>query len=51
MRSGDEDIAHMREEYDSRRRYLVENLNRIGPVSYTHLYYVKRQCLSTRKCV
>ena len=30
MRSGDEDIAHMREEYDSGRRYLVENLNRIG---------------------
>ena len=30
MRSGDEDIAHRREEYDSRRRYLVENLNRIG---------------------
>ncbi len=30
MRSGDDDIAHMREEYDSRRRYLVENLNRIG---------------------
>lgn len=30
MRSGDEDIAHMRDEYDSRRRYLVENLNRIG---------------------
>ena len=30
MRSGDEDIAHMREEYDGRRRYLVENLNRIG---------------------
>ena len=30
MRSGDEDIAHMREEYDSSRRYLVENLNRIG---------------------
>ena len=30
MRSGDEDIAHMREEYDSRRRYLLENLNRIG---------------------
>ena len=30
MRSGDEDIAHMREEYDSRRRYLVANLNRIG---------------------
>ena len=30
MRSGDEDIAHMKEEYDRRRRYLVENLNRIG---------------------
>ena len=30
MRSGDEDIAHMREEYDSRRRYLVEGLRRIG---------------------
>lgn len=30
MRSGDEDIEHMREEYDRRRRYLVENLNRIG---------------------
>ena len=30
MRNGDKDIAHMREEYDRRRRYLVENLNRIG---------------------
>ena len=30
MRNGDGDIEHMREEYDSRRRYLVENLNRIG---------------------
>lgn len=30
MRNGDKDIEHMREEYDSRRRYLVENLNRIG---------------------
>ena len=30
MRSGDVDIEHMREEYDRRRRYLVENLNRIG---------------------
>lgn len=30
MRNGDEDAAHMREEYDRRRRYLVENLNRIG---------------------
>ena len=30
MRNGDRDIQHMREEYDSRRRYLVENLNRIG---------------------
>ena len=30
MRNGDKDIEHMREEYDRRRRYLVENLNRIG---------------------
>ena len=30
MRNGDGDIEHMREEYDRRRRYLVENLNRIG---------------------
>ena len=30
MRNGDADIEHMREEYDRRRRYLVENLNRIG---------------------
>ena len=30
MRNGDQDIEHMREEYDRRRRYLVENLNRIG---------------------
>lgn len=30
MRSGDDDIAHMREEYDGRRRYLVEHLNRMG---------------------
>ena len=30
MRNGDVDIEHMREEYDCRRRYLVENLNRIG---------------------
>lgn len=30
MREGDRDIQHMREEYDRRRRYLVENLNRIG---------------------
>ena len=30
MRSGDEDIAHMKEEYDRRRRYLVEGLRRIG---------------------
>ena len=30
MRNGDPDIEHMREEYDSRRRYLVESLNRIG---------------------
>lgn len=30
MRNGDRDAEHMREEYDARRRYLVENLNRIG---------------------
>ena len=30
MRSGDVDIEKMRDEYDGRRRYLVENLNRIG---------------------
>ena len=30
LRNGDRDIEHMREEYDHRRRYLVENLNRIG---------------------
>ncbi len=30
MRDGDVDIEHMREEYDRRRRYLVENLNRVG---------------------
>ncbi|MCI8869817.1 MAG: aminotransferase class I/II-fold pyridoxal phosphate-dependent enzyme [Lawsonibacter sp.] len=30
MCNGDGDIEHMREEYDGRRRYLVENLNRIG---------------------
>ncbi len=30
MRNGDGDIEHMRQEYDGRRRYLVENLNRIG---------------------
>jgi aminotransferase len=30
MRNGDPDIEHMREEYDGRRRYLVEGLRRIG---------------------
>ncbi len=30
MRNGDPDIEHMQREYDSRRRYLVEQLNRIG---------------------
>ncbi len=30
VRNGDRDIQHMREEYDRRRRYLVDNLNRIG---------------------
>ena len=30
LREGDKDILHMREEYNRRRRYLVESLNRIG---------------------
>lgn len=30
MRNGDVDIEKMRNEYDGRRRYLVENLRRIG---------------------
>ena len=30
MRNGDKDIENMREEYDCRRRYLVEGLRRIG---------------------
>ena len=30
MRNGDRDIERMREEYDGRRRYLVEGLRRIG---------------------
>lgn len=30
MRSGDVDIERMRDEYDGRRRYLVEGLRRIG---------------------
>ena len=30
MRNGDRDIEKMREEYDGRRRYLVESLRRIG---------------------
>ena len=30
MRNGDVDIEKMRDEYDGRRRYLVENLRRIG---------------------
>jgi len=30
MRNGDGDIEHMRGEYDKRRRYLVETLNRVG---------------------
>ena len=30
MRNGDGDIEKMRDEYDGRRRYLVENLRRIG---------------------
>ena len=30
MRNGDRDIEQMRDEYDGRRRYLVEGLRRIG---------------------
>ena len=30
LRNGDADIEKMRDEYDGRRRYLVENLRRIG---------------------
>ncbi len=30
MKNGDRDIEMMRDEYDGRRRYLVEGLNRIG---------------------
>lgn len=30
MKNGDRDIEHMREEYDGRRRYLVDGLNRLG---------------------
>jgi len=30
MRNGDKDIEMMKEEYDGRRRYLVEGLNRVG---------------------
>lgn len=30
IRNGDKDIEHMRDEYDGRRRYLVEGLRRIG---------------------
>ena len=30
MRNGDHDIEMMREEYDGRRRYLVEGLRKIG---------------------
>ncbi len=30
MRNGDVDIQRMRDEYDGRRRYLVENLRRVG---------------------
>ncbi|MCI8554367.1 MAG: aminotransferase class I/II-fold pyridoxal phosphate-dependent enzyme [Clostridiales bacterium] len=30
MRSGDDDIARMRSEYDTRRRFIVEEFNRMG---------------------
>ncbi len=34
MRNGDRDIEKMRDEYDGRRRYLVEGLNRVGLKCY-----------------
>ena len=30
LKNGDEDIKHMREEYDIRRRYVVDRLNKMG---------------------
>lgn len=30
MKNGDRDVEHMRDEYDGRRRYLLEGLRRIG---------------------
>ena len=30
IRNGDEDIVHMRDEYNMRRRLLVDGLNRLG---------------------
>lgn len=30
MRNGEQDVAHMRESYDQRRRYLYHELNRLG---------------------
>ncbi len=30
MRNGDEDIEHMREEYDSRRRFLLDGFRKLG---------------------
>ena len=30
MRNGDEDIAEMRDEYDSRRRFLVDGFRKLG---------------------
>lgn len=30
MRSGDEDVAHMREQYDGRRRYLMKRFKEMG---------------------
>ena len=30
LRSGDEDVAHMRDEYDMRRKYLLNRFKKIG---------------------
>ena len=35
IRSGDDDIAHMRKQYNLRRRYLVDELNAMGLTCFT----------------
>ncbi len=52
MRNGDRDIEKMRDEYDGRRRYLVEGLNRIGLKCYEPkgAFYVFPDITSTGLC-